>query len=61
MKIHFIKSPTGFKLAYNVGDEANIKDELAKELIELKFARPVEKTRKKRETATASTANKESR
>jgi hypothetical protein len=42
MKVIFTKSPTGaFGLAYSKGDQAEINDELAKELISANFAQAV--------------------
>lgn len=42
IKVKFIKCPTGaFQLAYNEGDEAELPVELAKQLVEAKFATSV--------------------
>ncbi|AUC13824.1 hypothetical protein BTO06_01065 [Tenacibaculum sp. SZ-18] len=42
LEVRFLLSPTGlFKLGYHVGDEANIPEPLAMELIETKYAEKV--------------------
>lgn len=60
-KVKFISSPTGkpFFLAYNVGDEAEVKAETAKNLISAKLAIPV--TTSKKQTATRKNAKAEKR
>jgi hypothetical protein len=59
-KVKFTKSPTGkFKLAYNIGEEAEVSADLAKQLIEGNFAIPL--TGKKKETATKKNTKVEKR